>query len=86
MDSPHLNAERVGGELYFACAEHDDWAPPEMIKALEEHLARSGANYRIEWYPGTEHGFVFPLREGKFHEPSAERHWERLFDLFARNL
>ena len=25
-------------------------------------------------------------REGIYHRPSAERHWERLFALFRRNL
>ena len=28
--SPHLRAAQVQGELYFACAETDDWAPPEL--------------------------------------------------------
>ncbi|MCE2910423.1 MAG: dienelactone hydrolase family protein [Burkholderiaceae bacterium] len=28
----------------------------------------------LEWYPGSEHGFVFPRREGIYHRPSAERH------------
>ena len=84
-DSPHLDAHRINGEMYFGCAETDEWAPAEMIQALDEHLADTGVRYRIEWYPGTEHGFVFPTRAGKYHKPSAERHWERLFDLFLRN-
>jgi dienelactone hydrolase len=29
---------------------------------------------------------VFPLRGAIYHKPSAERHWERLFDLFKRKL
>ena len=57
-----------------------------MIDQLEEHLASTGINYRVEWYPQTEHGFVFPLREGKYHKEAAERHWERLFAMFRRNL
>ena len=57
-----------------------------MIDPLEKHLASTGINYRVEWYPGADHGFVFPQREGKYHKPSAERHWERLFALFRRNL
>jgi carboxymethylenebutenolidase len=72
--------------LYFGCAETDHWAPPELIEDLDRHLAQTGVNYRIEWYPGAEHGFVFPLREGKYHKASAERHWERLLALYARNL
>ena len=85
-DSPHLDADKVRGELYFGCAETDHWAPPELIEDLDRHLAQTGVNYRIEWYPGAEHGFVFPLREGKYHKSSAERHWERLLALYARNL
>lgn len=85
-DSPHLDAHRITGEMYFGCAETDEWAPKEMVGQLEDHLATTGINYRIEWYPGTEHGFVFPKREGKYHKISAERHWERLFDMFERNV
>lgn len=84
--SPHLRAHQVAGELYFACAETDDWAPPEMIRELDEHLAKSGVRYTIEWYPGTHHGFAFPGRGEIYNKAAAERHWSRLFALFARNL
>lgn len=83
--SPAPLADQVRGELYFACAEHDDYAPPEMIEGLDAHLRSVGANYRIEWYPGAHHGFAFPLRP-VYDKASAERHWERLHALFARNL
>ena len=85
-DSPHRQADRVRGELYFGCAQTDEWAPPEMITALERHLTDVGANYRVEWYPDTHHGFVFPQRPTVYDKAAAERHWERLFALFERNL
>jgi len=85
-DSPHLTARQIRGEMYFACAEIDKYAPQEQIDALAAHLATTGINYRLEWYPGAHHGFAFPTREGIYHKPSAERHWERLFALFRRNL
>lgn len=85
-DSPHRAAAAVKAELYFGCAETDEWAPAEMIDALDDHLRAAGANYRIETYPQTAHGFVFPGRDGVYHKAAAERHWERLFALFARNL
>ncbi len=85
-DSPHLEAEKIGGEIYFGYAETDEHAPQKMIDDLEIHLAGTGINYRIEMYPGTEHGFVFPMRQGKYHKASAERHWERLLALFNRCL
>jgi carboxymethylenebutenolidase len=78
-------AHQARGELYFACAETDEYAPTDMINALEQHLASVGANARVEWYPGTHHGFAFPQRP-VFDKPSAERHWERIFSLFARTL
>ncbi|MBW2242855.1 MAG: dienelactone hydrolase family protein [Deltaproteobacteria bacterium] len=84
-DSPHLMLDRISGELYFACAEFDSYAPREQIDALAIHLEAAGTNHRIEWYPGTQHGFAFPQRDA-YHELGAERHWERLFDLFERNL
>jgi len=86
LDSPHRDAGQVAGELYFGCAETDEWAPPEMITALDAELARAGVRYRIEWYPETLHGFVFPERPAAYHKLAAERHWERLNALFARNL
>ena len=85
-DSPHLKADAIRGEIYFACAEIDEYAPKEQIDALARHLAGTDVNHRIEWYPGAHHGFAFPKREGIYDKPSAERHWERLHALFARNL
>jgi carboxymethylenebutenolidase len=85
-DSPHLMAPRITCETYVGCAETDIWAPPDIVARLDAALEAAGMRYRLEWYPGAHHGFVFPRREGIYHQPSAERHWERLFDLFRRTL
>ena len=85
-DSPHRIAAQVRCESYFACAEIDKWAPPADILKLQHALEAAGTPHRIEWYPGAQHGFVFPQRAGIYDRAAAERHWERLFSLFARNL
>jgi carboxymethylenebutenolidase len=85
-DSPHRMAPRIRCESYFACAEIDKWAPPADIQTLQRALVAAGTPHRVEWYPGVEHGFVFPLRAGIYNQAAAERHWERLFSLFARHL
>jgi carboxymethylenebutenolidase len=85
-DSPHRMAPRIRCESYFACAEIDKWAPPADIQALQQSLEAAGTPHRIEWYPGVEHGFVFPQRIGIYNREAAERHWQRLFALFARCL
>jgi carboxymethylenebutenolidase len=85
-DSPHRLAPRIRCETYFACAEIDKWAPPAHIEQLQAAFTTAKVPHRIEWYPAAEHGFVFPLRAGIYNKAAAERHWERLFSLFERNL
>ena len=85
-DSPHRMAPLIRCESYFACAEIDKWAPPADIQKLQSALEAAGTKHRIEWYPAVEHGFVFPKRAGIYNLGAAERHWERLYSLFARNL
>ncbi len=85
-DSPHRIAGQLRCESYFACAEIDKWAPPADILKLQSALEAGGVPHRIEWYPAVEHGFVFPLRAGAYDRTAAERHWERVFSLFARRL
>ena len=85
-DSPHRVVGQVQCDSYHACAEHDKWASPEQVAALQAALQAGGAPHRVEWYPGAHHGFAFPLRAGIYDKPSAERHWARLFTLFAKHL
>ncbi|WP_309088295.1 dienelactone hydrolase family protein [Phenylobacterium sp.] len=84
-DSPHLAAQKTRAELYFACAEIDPYAPLEMVEALDAALKDSRAKAEVELYPGCHHGFAFPQRAA-YDKAAAERHWERLFALFRRNL
>ena len=81
-DSPHLAMHRTDAQLYFGCAENDQYAPMETIDALRSTLADEGGNAEVEIYPGTHHGFAFPQRP-VYDKAAAERHWERLFVLFG---
>ena len=85
-DSPHLAAQKAKGELYFACAEHDSYAPMEMVQALDQMVKAQGLNAEVELYEGVHHGFAFPQRGAVFDKAAAERHWERLFSLWRRTL
>lgn len=84
-DSPHLAARGKDAGFYFACAQIDRWFPEEMIAPLAADLKAHGVDAEVETYPAVEHGFVFPQRPA-YDRPAAERHWERLFELFARKL
>ena len=84
-DSPHLAAAQLRCETYVACAEVDKWAPPADIARLQAGLQAAGVPHHVEWYPKLEHGFVFPQR-ACYDRDGAERHWQRMFDLFGRRL
>jgi len=84
-ESPHLNLAKAKGELYIACAEHDELAPLPMVAELRGLFEKSGNPGELELYCGVHHGFAFPQR-WCFDQPAAERHWERLIALYRRRL
>jgi carboxymethylenebutenolidase len=84
-ESPHLHLAEAKGELYIACAEHDELAPLPMVAELRTLFAKSGNPGELELYPGVHHGFAFPQR-WCFDKPAAERHWERLIAVYRRRL
>lgn len=85
QESPHLNLGKAKGELYIACAEHDELAPLPMVEELKGLFDKSGNGGELEMYPGAHHGFAFPQR-WCYDKPAAERHWERLIALYRRRL
>ncbi len=84
-DSPHLMLGATRAELYFAFAEHDPYVPPQIADALRDGLRVGPVRARVETYPGTDHGFVFPDR-GSYNVCGASRHWDTLLDLLSRCL
>ena len=84
-ESPHLSLGKVTGELYIACAEHDDLAPLPMVEELRGLFKQACTAGEIEMYHGVHHGFAFPQR-WCYDQPAAERHWERLLSLYRRRL
>ncbi len=84
-ESPHLNLASIAGEAYISCAEHDELAPLDMVEELRGLFDAAGTEGEIEIHPGVHHGFAFPER-WCHDKPAAERHWERLFDLYGRRL
>ena len=84
-ESPHLTLGKGRAELYIACAEVDELAPMAMVEELRALFKKAGSPGELEVYPGVHHGFAFPQRK-VYDKPAAERHWERLIDLYRRRL
>ena len=84
-DSSHLNLAKVKAELYFAWVDGDPTAPPSDLATMEAALHAAGVRHRIELYAGVQHGFA-PPGGARYDRAASERHWERIFALFRRNL
>lgn len=84
-DSPHRDLARVRGEVYFAFAENDRSATPEVVDAFREELSSQGVEGVVERLAGTSHGFA--MADLPVYDAAAtERHFERTLDLWRRNL
>ena len=84
-DSPHKEIDQIKGEVYFGWADNDPTATREELEIMDKALADQGVNYRIEFMEGALHGFAPPGGE-RYHRTASEKHWERVHDLFRRNL
>jgi carboxymethylenebutenolidase len=84
-DSPHHDLAGVTGELYFAFAENDHSATPEVVDRFREELQRNGVKGTVERLPGTAHGFAMadlPV----YDRDATELHFARTLELWRRNL
>jgi carboxymethylenebutenolidase len=84
-DSPHHDLPGVRGELYFAFAEIDRSATPELVDQFREELRRNGVRGTVDRIPGVSHGFAMadlPV----YDRAASEDHFKRTLDLWRRNL
>lgn len=84
-DSPHRQVDRVQAELYFGWPDDDPSAPKEAIPDMDTALTEAGVRHRIDFMEGALHGYA-PPGGARYHREASETHWERLHDLFSRNL
>jgi carboxymethylenebutenolidase len=84
-DSAHLFIKNMEGELYLGFAEHDHYATPEMIAAIEGQLKKRGLRYALEFHEGADHGYALPNRD-IFHKAAYNRDWAHIFAMFHRQI
>ncbi|CAL9655058.1 hypothetical protein SUDANB145_06742 [Streptomyces sp. enrichment culture] len=82
-DSPHLLADRITAEVYFAHADQDHAMPPEQQERLAAALTGAGVRHRCEVYAGAAHGYT-QADTAAYDEAATERHWTALLDLLKR--
>jgi carboxymethylenebutenolidase len=84
-DSPHRQVDRIRAELYFGWPDEDPSAPKETIPDMAAALDGAGVTHRIDFMEGALHGYA-PPGGARYDRAASETHWERVHDLFRRNL
>ncbi len=84
-DSPHLQASKTKASFLVAIAENDDKRAPGDKDVLKETFAKAGLKAEIEVYTGSAHGWC-PPDSRVYNEPSAEKAWARLLELYGKAL
>ncbi|MFD4367020.1 dienelactone hydrolase family protein [Rhodococcus sp. NPDC058521] len=84
-DGPHLAAENITAEIYFAHAGKDAHMTPEHVAQFDKALDDASVRHRTETYEGVEHGFT--QSDTAAYDAAADaRHYRELLALFDRNL
>jgi carboxymethylenebutenolidase len=84
-DSPHLDIEKIRGELYVGLGGADAFQPPEAFEPARAELERHGVAHQADVHDGADHGFML-VGAPMFQETAAEASWAQTFDLFRRRL
>lgn len=84
-ESPHLDLERLQGELYCGHAEHDLTAADDMIGRFDALLAQCSVKVRSIVHPDAYHGYALQSRD-VYDRDADGRDWELIFAMFHRQL
>lgn len=84
-DSPHLEAGKIKAEVYMGYADNDQGATPEQQEKLATALSQAGVTNSHEVYKDAPHGYTMK-DTAAYREEAAERHFEKLIELFGRCL
>lgn len=74
------------GPLLGFFAEHDEYASPASVNALDEELTLLGKEHRFKTYPGTHHAFFNDARPEVYNEEAAKDTWQKMTSFFREKL
>jgi carboxymethylenebutenolidase len=76
----------VKAPVLYHAAEHDDFAPRELVDQIGAELRAAGVDVTVHHYPGTTHAFFNDDRSEVHHAAAAQESWQRTLDFFRRHL
>ena len=82
------DAKNITGKVLVCIGAEDPIIPPEQRLAFEEEMRAGGVDWRMNLYGGAAHSFTNPQASAmgmpgiEFHEPTDQRSWRAMLDLF----
>jgi carboxymethylenebutenolidase len=80
------NYELMTAAVQGHYAEHDGFANPEFVRALEKELEDLGKDVEFYIYPGTEHAFFNDSRPEVYDAAAASQAWDRLLPFLRETI
>ena len=82
----HPDFEKLEAPVLGFFAEHDEYATPEAVKALDAELTKYGKKHNFLTYPNTHHAFFNDDRPEVYNQSAAENSWDKMLALFEEKL
>lgn len=82
----HPPFENLEAPILGIFAEHDDYASPSAVQAMDEQLTALGKPHEFITYPGAQHAFFNDDRPSVYNPEAAEDAWNRTIAFFRLHL
>lgn len=78
--------DRLEAAIEGHYGERDDWATPDVARAMEADLVSRGKEVRLFTYPGVGHAFFNDARAEAYDEDAARQAWVRTLEFLRAKL
>jgi carboxymethylenebutenolidase len=76
----------LNGPVLGIFAEHDDYASPEAVRALEKEMVLLEKPFEFHTYPGTHHALFNDTRPDVYDAEAAADAWKRTIEFLRANV
>ncbi|HEY3782861.1 MAG TPA: dienelactone hydrolase family protein [Fimbriimonadaceae bacterium] len=82
----HPQFQKLKGPVLGFFAEHDDYASPEAVAALDSELTAAGKAHDFTMFAGTHHAFFNDQRPEVYDAAASKEAWEEMTAFFRDNV
>ena len=85
---PHVHPplQQLKAPVLGFFAEHDEYASPASVAALDEQLTELGKEHEFKTFPGTHHAFFNDQRPEVYDAEASNQAWARMIRFFREHV